>query len=188
MPTTDASVDTTTFVYFIESRLQDNKRAYKIGHSRDPWRRLRRLQTANPAPLRMIAAVEATPEQEEMIHAALADNHIRGEWFDLTPTKILQTLNGLTTGAVLATPTPPAGPGLTNEVGEWVDACCERRGAWTRDYLAYSHYQDWCRDRGVVSLSHRSFRRRLKALGIKSRKIEGQRVWQVQIFDVEEVA
>ena len=56
----------------------------KIGYSRNPWRRLRQLQTGNPAALRLLAAEpNAIPEDERRAHDAIKSfaEPLNGEWF-----------------------------------------------------------------------------------------------------------
>jgi len=80
------------FLYVIGS---DGDRQ-KIGFSKDVDRRLRSLQTGNPAKLR-IHHVEPVPENrvrvlERKLHRELNHKRLKGEWFDLTPTEATQFL------------------------------------------------------------------------------------------------
>lgn len=60
----------------------DASQAVKIGFSRDPERRLRQLQTANPNRLRLVSAMFSTDEFERMMHRSFAVHAKGGEWFD----------------------------------------------------------------------------------------------------------
>ena len=58
----------------------------KIGRAIDPSKRRNEIQTSNPAPVRLLAAVPETKHLNERTeHARLANLRIRGEWFDVTP-------------------------------------------------------------------------------------------------------
>ena len=64
------------FVYFMEC---DER--IKIGIARDPKRRLRSLQTGNPAQLRILAAFAGDADLEHAIHTKFESTRIGGEWF-----------------------------------------------------------------------------------------------------------
>lgn len=65
-------------VYFIES---GKNGAVKIGVSVDVESRMRDLQCANPAQLRLIASTPGTHADEHELHRVFASEHISGEWF-----------------------------------------------------------------------------------------------------------
>lgn len=65
-------------VYFILDA--DNNRV-KVGHSRDPWKRLRQLQTGSSAKLKLIGVIAAHPEVEKRLHSDLREHRVQGEWF-----------------------------------------------------------------------------------------------------------
>jgi hypothetical protein len=65
-------------VYFIRAG-EDGP--VKIGHARDPRRRLAMLQTGNAAPLAIIRLVEGGREEEAAAHAQFAVARLSGEWF-----------------------------------------------------------------------------------------------------------
>lgn len=60
----------------------------KIGHSTDPERRLRQLQTGHERPLTLVHKEPVHPEWapllEKRIHHANRHKALRGEWFDLS--------------------------------------------------------------------------------------------------------
>src|SRR5437879_3776978 len=70
------------WIYFIGA---DEPRApIKIGWTgKDPDSRLRGLQTAHPFPLKLLAAVRGTAEEEHCLHAHFRRGRLRqnGEWF-----------------------------------------------------------------------------------------------------------
>lgn len=65
-------------VYFILDA--DNNRV-KVGHSRDPWKRLRQLQTGSSAKLKLIGIIAGNAEVEKRLHADLREHRVQGEWF-----------------------------------------------------------------------------------------------------------
>lgn len=65
-------------VYFIHDVFNDT---LKIGHSGDPGKRLRQLQTGNPSPLKLIGIVAARREIEQAIHDLFGGSSLEGEWF-----------------------------------------------------------------------------------------------------------
>lgn len=65
-------------VYFIRDL---NSGLVKVGHGRDPWRRLTMLQTGCPGPLEMVAIIEGDAEVERDLHVRFAAKRERGEWF-----------------------------------------------------------------------------------------------------------
>jgi hypothetical protein len=57
----------------------------KIGASSRPLNRLRDLQVANPAPLKLLAHIHTAPSEERRLHAELNAHRVRGEWFEPHP-------------------------------------------------------------------------------------------------------
>lgn len=60
----------------------------KIGWALQPLDRLKTLQTGHPSPLRIVALIPGTQDQEYLLHRVFAEHRIRGEWFswrDLRP-------------------------------------------------------------------------------------------------------
>ncbi|MFF5853977.1 GIY-YIG nuclease family protein [[Kitasatospora] papulosa] len=55
----------------------------KIGHARNPQRRLAGLQTGQPAQLTLLWS--QVGDYERALHRKFAAYRVRGEWFDLTP-------------------------------------------------------------------------------------------------------
>lgn len=55
----------------------------KIGVSDEPWKRLKGIQTGNPAKLAILATFPGERTAERQIHDALRDYRRAGEWFDL---------------------------------------------------------------------------------------------------------
>jgi len=71
------------YLYFI----QQGFGAIKIGISAEPDSRLASMQTGNSKPLRLLLKVpfverNAAYSMEQELHTALAEHHIRGEWFN----------------------------------------------------------------------------------------------------------
>lgn len=57
--------------------------SYKVGHARDPEKRLNLLQTGHPEVLRIVAVFEGSRKAEHEIHELFAGSRFRGEWFIL---------------------------------------------------------------------------------------------------------
>lgn len=68
------------YVYFIGPESGDT---VKIGYSKNPWARLRDLQTATTEKLRVIATVRTTESTEFTTHELFAEQRIKGEWFSV---------------------------------------------------------------------------------------------------------
>ena len=64
----------------------------KIGFSKDPERRLRDLQCANPLPLELIGTIPGSLITESRLHAEYRNKHVRNEWFDLTEEDIFRII------------------------------------------------------------------------------------------------
>jgi hypothetical protein len=59
---------------------------FKIGRAKNPRKRLAELQTGNPTPLRLVAAVVDAAVFEPQVHMALAEARIGdSEWFEAEP-------------------------------------------------------------------------------------------------------
>ena len=72
------------FVYAIVA-----ESAVKIGIARNPFTRIRELQTGNPLDLRLVAIEDAGEDArylEHYVHHALRAHRMRGEWFRLDDT------------------------------------------------------------------------------------------------------
>lgn len=65
------------WIYFI----RQGDGPVKIGSTRRPKRRLAHLQTANPEPLTLLAAVQMPSSAERFLHECFADERLEGEWF-----------------------------------------------------------------------------------------------------------
>ena len=76
--------DDTEYVYLIQ---MGRNRAYKIGISNDPQKRLESMQTANPYKLKLLHTIKAdnAATAEEELHRLLYATRMEGEWFKLTP-------------------------------------------------------------------------------------------------------
>jgi Meiotically up-regulated gene 113/Protein of unknown function (DUF3102) len=69
-------------VYFIEAVGADR---VKIGVSQDVGKRFRQLAASFPGPLGLLGRVAGGRARETSLHRRLANFHIGGEWFHLTP-------------------------------------------------------------------------------------------------------
>ena len=78
-----------TYIYFIKEykiiREIENGLKYtkniKIGHAKNPIRRVAEIQTGCPNLLHIDVCIKSTVEAEKIIHNFFCDEHIRGEWF-----------------------------------------------------------------------------------------------------------
>lgn len=84
-------------VYFI--RDADNDRM-KIGHSRDPWSRLKQLQTGSSSRLSLVAVIAGSEAIEEKMHYDMGDYNVHGEWF-LSASQCIADLNRLTNNSLM---------------------------------------------------------------------------------------
>jgi hypothetical protein len=65
-------------IYFIRNARADE---VKVGHSRDPRKRLADLQVGSSSELELIGVVAAVREIEPIVHRQFYEGRIRGEWF-----------------------------------------------------------------------------------------------------------
>lgn len=65
-----------SFVYFA---LAGNR--VKIGHSKDPRRRIATLKTGTPQKVRIYYATPGGKQLERSLHEMFADDRVNGEWF-----------------------------------------------------------------------------------------------------------
>lgn len=70
------------WIYFVG---QQPDGPVKVGYSKNPFDRMASLQTGNPRPLALIWVVEGDLGTERMIHEALAEHRLGGEWFRRVP-------------------------------------------------------------------------------------------------------
>lgn len=56
----------------------------KIGRAKDPYKRLRTLQTGHADELEMLAVITGRGYEEKVWHWAFCDSEIKGEWFQFT--------------------------------------------------------------------------------------------------------
>ena len=74
---------------------------YKIGYtSQSPRERVVAMQTGCPHRLKLVGAWKGSEDDEKMIHADLESVHVRGEWFELEPDKVVDLCCNLTSGAL----------------------------------------------------------------------------------------
>jgi hypothetical protein len=65
-------------VYFIRNACADE---IKVGHSRDPQKRLADLQVGCSSKLELIGVIAADRDIEPIVHRQFYEGRIRGEWF-----------------------------------------------------------------------------------------------------------
>lgn len=78
-------------VYFV--RAGD---AIKIGYSKEPKSRIRRLQTSSAVDLDVLGIIDGTMDDEKSLHCQFEYLHLRGEWFQTSPELLahIATLTG----------------------------------------------------------------------------------------------
>jgi Meiotically up-regulated gene 113 len=94
----DSTSSSLSLVYFVEAVGLD---LIKIGHSRDIGKRMRRLSTGCPAPMRLLGTMPGGEKIERHYHERLAAFRVHGEWFRKAP-EVASLLAGIN-----AVPEPP---------------------------------------------------------------------------------
>lgn len=69
------------YVYFVGGATGD----VKIGYSRNPWARIKELQTANPEKLSVVATIRTTEVSERRVPELFERERVNGEWFKRSP-------------------------------------------------------------------------------------------------------
>lgn len=69
------------YVYLIAG---DDLSQCKIGYSKNPWARAGDLSTGRADKLKVIATVKGSRSDERLVHSALDQLRIKGEWFELS--------------------------------------------------------------------------------------------------------
>lgn len=82
-------------VYFIQC---GSTGAIKIGISRNPWRRITKMQSDCPGELSLLATLAGGRDEEEALHTRFAEARIRGEWYSPTA-ELLDLVGSLPTPA-----------------------------------------------------------------------------------------
>lgn len=73
----------TSYIYFIQAK---GDGPIKIGTTADnPRRRMVKIQSDCPWPVKLIGSIEGTVSQEKQIHLLLARYRTQGEWFEPQP-------------------------------------------------------------------------------------------------------
>lgn len=69
------------YIYYVYDR---SNYAIKVGTSRNPWSRVRDLQTGSAGQYELLGALKTDARSEKALHDALSPSHQRGEWFKCT--------------------------------------------------------------------------------------------------------
>ena len=94
-----------SYIYFIQA--QDNG-PIKIGVTGDdPRKRMVKIQTDCPWPVRLLGAIEGTASQEKQIHLVLGRFKTQGEWFEPHPVVMAAVNLALECGAPVTSDVPP---------------------------------------------------------------------------------
>ena len=85
----ETNADNGNYVYFVgASSLFDefsSLSVVKIGFSKNPWARLKELQTGNNEELRILATIKTNSHSETQLHDILNSYRKNGEWFKYAP-------------------------------------------------------------------------------------------------------
>jgi hypothetical protein len=112
-----------SFVYFLRSGASG---PIKIGFTGNtPMARLSALQTGNPEPLRLLAAIPGVREDEQRLHERFAHIRIGGEWFRAEP-----DLLAFIDGALMGCREQPKSYDDMFAWEEWYDALAEYTSLW----------------------------------------------------------
>lgn len=65
-------------IYFIRNPYAG---VVKIGHAKDPWKRIAEIQVGNSSRLELAAIEGGDKEREAELHRQFAEHRMRGEWF-----------------------------------------------------------------------------------------------------------
>jgi hypothetical protein len=84
------------FVYFLRCA-----EWLKIGYSNSPSRRMREIVTRSPYAVTSMAAVRGSRHDEKLIHQALANHRINGEWFSYSAPAAEIMIRSTTFGRVM---------------------------------------------------------------------------------------
>ena len=69
-------------IYFVEAH---GANVVKIGYSEDVKSRIKALSQGSPHKLILLGTMEGNMQDEERLHQAFESQHVRGEWFKLSP-------------------------------------------------------------------------------------------------------
>lgn len=70
------------YVYFIADKAMQT---VKIGYSKNPWARVKDLQTGRATKLSVVATVKTTDSSESTVHKLFEEERQSGEWFTSSP-------------------------------------------------------------------------------------------------------
>ncbi len=65
-------------IYFVQDSFS---KAVKIGHGRNPEKRMSDLQVASPGLLTLLGTMDGGAREESLLHQQFEGFHLRGEWF-----------------------------------------------------------------------------------------------------------
>lgn len=78
LPGTEDENDKRCYVYFIAEKGSDR---VKIGFSKNPWARLKNLQTASSGKMEIVCHLRTSGVSEAEIHRLLSEYNVGGEWY-----------------------------------------------------------------------------------------------------------
>jgi DNA-binding Xre family transcriptional regulator len=96
----------TSYIYFIQAKGDGPIKIGTTGH--DPRKRMVKIQSDCPWPVKLIGAISGTAAQEKQIHLVLSRFRTQGEWFDPHPIVLAAVSEALRYGEALAIETKAA--------------------------------------------------------------------------------
>jgi hypothetical protein len=84
------------YVYFIGPK---NGTPLKIGYSRNPWARVKELQTAATEQMFVVATIKTTEPSEIDVHKLFKEERVNGEWFERSAV-LDRIINDIKDGAI----------------------------------------------------------------------------------------
>jgi hypothetical protein len=90
----------TSYIYFIQAQ---DAGPIKIGSTGDnPRKRMVKIQSDCPWPVKLLGAIEGTVSQEKQIHLVLSRYKTQGEWFEADPVVLAAVATALECGVPAA--------------------------------------------------------------------------------------
>lgn len=143
----------TSYIYFIQAQ---GDGPIKIGVTGDnPRKRMVKIQSDCPWPVKLLGAIEGTVSQEKQIHLVLARYRTQGEWFEPTPIVLEAISTALECGRQAPFIEPVAGLGEAHPLRKWrEDRNLTQTEAGTLIGTSFVCFSRW--ERGTF-MPHRKF-------------------------------
>jgi hypothetical protein len=137
--------------------------AVKIGYAINPRSRLTTLRTGNSRPISILGVMDGSLDDEHRLHQRFTSEHIRGEWFKLTPQIIqfieencrpvievgrVDTSEAKTRLSRRGVAAPPPKTEAVHRVKEWLESCIIKGDGASVQDLDRCHVE-WSFSRGI---------------------------------------